>query len=411
VIYGREDGFSKIWVRNAATGTMQPIPFKEATYVASFTDRYTGGENWEFETDKVRVYYSSPVTPDSVYEIDMDSGERRLLKQQEVIGGHDPGRYVTERLFATAPDGTQVPISLVALREPPAGLPPGPRPMRLDGYGGYGASSDPYFSIYRLALIDRGVSHAIAHIRGGLELGRSWWEEGRLLNKKNCFSDFIACAEHLIVEGHTAPDRLAVYGASNGGLLMGVVANERPDLFRVVVAEVPITDMIGFLLRTSIGPVNQDEFGDPSDPTVYAYQRSYSPYQNVTAQNYPSMFVTGGLTDNRVPYWQAAKWVALLRDRKTDGNPLLLRTEMASGHLGVTAFYDLGRELALWYAFILQEVGIADVQPSAIAATPTPQAAKRPTESGLAMQTTSPGSTAGRRITSRTAQTWSRARQ
>ena len=308
------------------------------------------------------------------------------------------------------------PISLVALREPPAGLPPGPRPMRLDGYGGYGASSDPYFSIYRLALIDRGVSHAIAHIRGGLELGRSWWEEGRLLNKKNCFSDFIACAEHLITEGRTAPDRLAVHGGSNGGLLMGVVANERPDLFRVVVAEVPITDMIGFLLRTSIGPVNQDEFGDPHDPTVYAYQRSYSPYQNVAAQDYPAMFVTGGLTDNRVPYWQPAKWVARLRDWKTDDNPLLLRTEMASGHLGVTAFYDLGRELALWYAFILQEFGIAEIQPSAIVATPAPQAAKRPSASALSAQTTSSGlsplgSTARPRMASRTAQTWSRARQ
>ena len=257
--------------------------------------------NWTFETDKVRIWYSSPVTPDSVYEVDMVTGERTLLKQWEVIGGHDPSRYVTERLFATAPDGTQVPISLVSLRNPPAGLPPGPRPLRLDGYGGYGIRSDPCFSISRLALIDRGVSYAIAHIRGGGELGQSWWEQGRLLKKKTCFSDFIACAEHLIAEGHTAPDRLAVYGASNGGLLMGVVANERPDLFRVVVAEVPVADIVAILLLTWGGLANRDEFGDPTDLADYAYQRSYSPYQNVTAQHYPAMFVTGGLNDNRRP--------------------------------------------------------------------------------------------------------------
>ena len=377
VIYGREDGFTRIWVRDVANPAMRPIEFDEAIYVTAPVGGYAGGDNWTFETDKVRIWYSSLVTPDSVYEVDMTTGDRTLLKQSEIVGDYDPGRYVTERLWATAPDGTRVPISLVSLRTPPAGLPAGPRPLRLDGYGGYGIPSDPYFSGSRLALIDRGVSYAIAHVRGGGEFGQSWWEQGRLLKKKTCFSDFIACAEHLIAEGKTAPDRLVIYGASNGGLLMGVVANERPDLFRVVVAEVPAADVVALLLVTSGGLANRDEFGDPTDPAVFAYQRSYSPYQNVTAQHYPAMFVTGGLNDNRTPYWQSAKWVAKLRDVKTDDNPLLLHVEMASGHFGVSGFEKFSRESARLYAFVLQELGIANVEPGrAAAALPPPHATK-----------------------------------
>jgi oligopeptidase B len=415
VIYGREAGLTRIWVRDEANAAMMPIEFDEAIYVTGAAGGYTGGNNWTFETDKVRIWYSSPVTPDSVYEVDMVTGKRTLLKQWEVVGGHDPSRYVTERQFATARDGTQVPISLVALRTPPAGLPPGPRPLRLDGYGGYGIPSDPYFSVSRLALIDRGVSYAIVHIRGGGELGQSWWEQGRLLKKKTSFSDFIACAEHLIAEGQTAPDRLAVYGASHGGLLMGVVANERPDLFRVIVAEVPAADVVALLLLTWGGLANRDEFGDPTDPAVYAYQRSYSPYQNVTAKHYPAMFVTGGLYDSRTPYWQSAKWVAKLRDLKTDDNPLLLRTAMASGHFGVSEFDDFNRESARLYAFVLQELGIADVEPSPIAAVISPpRAAKRSSEPTQTEQATFHRlplllTPAGRRTTSRTAPTWSRA--
>jgi oligopeptidase B len=409
VIYGREDGLTRIWVRDVADAAMMPIEFDEAIYVTG------AGTNWTFETDKVRIWYSSLVTPDSEYEVDMVTGHRTLLKQWEVIGGYDPSRYVTERLWATAPDGTQVPISLVSLRTPPAGLPPGPRPLRLDGYGGYGIPSDPYFSVSRLALIDRGVSYAIAHIRGGGEFGQSWWEQGRLLKKKTAFSDFIACAEHLIAEGHTAPDRLAVYGASNGGLLMGVVANERPDLFRVVVAEVPAADVVALLLLTWGGLANRDEFGDPTDPAVFAYQRSYSPYQNVTEKRYPPMFVTGGLNDSRTPYWQSAKWVAKLRDLKTDDNPLLLHVEMSSGHFGVSDFDDYNREGARLYAFILQGLGIADVEPSqTVALIPAPRAAKRSSEPAQTVQTTSDRlpslpTAARRRITSRTPPAWSRA--
>jgi oligopeptidase B len=411
VIYGREDGFTRIWVRDVANASMMPIEFEEAIYVTG------AGDNWTFESDTVRIWYSSPVTPDSEYEVDMNTGDRTLLKQWEVIEGYDPSRYVTERLWATAPDGTRVPISLVSLRTPPAGLPDGPRPLRLDGYGGYGIPSDPYYSGWRLALIDRGVSYAIAHIRGGGEFGQSWWEQGRLLKKKTAFSDFIACAEHLIAEGHTAPDRLAIYGASNGGLLMGVVANERPDLFRVAVAEVPAADVVALLLLTWGGLVNRDEFGDPTDPAVYAYQRSYSPYQNVTEQHYPPMFVTGGLNDNRTPYWQSAKWVAKLRDLKTDDNPLLLHVEMASGHFGVSGFENFSRESARLYAFVLQELGLANVEPGqAAAAMLAPRAAKRSSEPAQAVPTTShrlPSleTPARGRMTSRTTPTRSRARR
>jgi oligopeptidase B len=367
VVYGREDGFSQVWVRDLETGETVPLAFDEAVYA-------TGpGANPEYQTTKLRIEYTSLVTPPSSYEIDMETGERTLLKQEEVIGGHDPSRYISERLFATAPDGTQVPISLVYLREGDAG----PRPLRMDGYGGYGISSDPIFAINRLALINRGVTYAIAHIRGGQELGRRWWEEGRLLNKKNCFSDFIACAEHLIQEGHTAPDRLLISGGSNGGLLMGSVATQRPDLFKAVVAEVPLVDVIGFLLRSDIGAVNRDELGDPYDATYGAYIRSYSPYETARVQDYPAMLVTGGLNDTRVPYWNPAKWVAKLRDVKTDENVLLLRTEMGAGHGGVSGFYDQEQEVAFLYAFFLMTLGMEDAVPAGATAATPPRAAKR----------------------------------
>jgi oligopeptidase B len=377
-LYGRQDGFSQIWVRDLASGTMEPLSFEEAVYTVGPTDAFTGGQNWEFATTKLRFVYSSPVTPDSVFELDMATGERTLLKQTEVIGGHDPSRYVSERIFATAPDGTEVPISLVSLREAPAGIAPGPRPLRLDGYGAYGTNSDPIFSILRIALIDRGVTFAIAHVRGGGELGRRWWDEGRLFNKENTFTDFIACAEHLIAEGHTAPDRLLIRGGSAGGLLMGAVANTRPDLFKAVNADVPAVDLLGVLLRSSIGPGNWPEFGDPSDPLAYDYLRSYDPYQNVTVQDYPAMLVSGGLNDTRVPYWSPAKWVAKLRDLKTDDNLLVLRTEMGAGHFGVSGFYDVQRETAFLYAFFLMALGLEEVQPATSPATATPSAAKRP---------------------------------
>jgi oligopeptidase B len=379
VLYGRKDGFPRVWIRYLASGRTRSVRFGEAVYAVGRPDRLTGGENWEFATATVRLAYSSPVTPPSVYAIDLATGERTLLKREKLRGGHDPRSYATERLYAAAPDGTRIPISLVYVREPPAGLPEGPRPLRLDAYGGYGISLDPGFSLYRLALIDRGVGFAIAHVRGGGELGRQWWEAGRRLAKKTSFSDFIACAEHLIAAGYTAPDRLAIHGGSIGGLLMGVAATERPDLFRAVVAEVPGVDVIGFLLRSPIGPVNEDELGDPRDPADYAYLASYSPYQNARARAYPAMFVTGALHDQRTPYWIPAKWVAKLRDLKTDDTPLLLRMGLGSGHLSVSATSALARELAFWYAFVLTELGLADVKPQGNVDATAPRATQRRT--------------------------------
>ena len=364
VLYGRERGFSQVWVRDLASGETRPIPFDEAVYSVG------GGLNIEFATTKLRVDYSSLVTPPSTFEIDMATGERTLLKQQEIIGGHDPSRYVSERIFATAADGAQIPISLVRLREAPAG----PLPLRLDAYGAYGSNSEPTFAINRLALINRGITYAIAHVRGGQEMGRLWWEEGRLLAKWNTFTDFIACADHLVAIGQTAANRLAIYGGSAGGMLIGVVLNERPDLFRAAVASVPAVDRINLLLKSPIGPFNRDEFGDPRDPTAYAYLRSWSPYDNVRAQSYPHIFATGGLNDERVPYWSPAKWIAKLRHAKTDDNFVLLRTEMGAGHGGVSGRYDALHEIAELYAFLLLALGLTDVPPATAGAATPPRA-------------------------------------
>ncbi|MGH2615086.1 MAG: S9 family peptidase [Thermomicrobiales bacterium] len=372
-LFGRENGFSQAWIHDLARAETTPLPFDEAVYIV------IPGQNWEFATSKLRVRYSSPVTPDADYEIDMATGERTLLKQLEVIGGHDPSRYTTERLFATAPDGTRIPISLVSLREAPVGTPAGARPLRLDGYGAYGLTTEPWFSIPRLTLINRGITFAQAHVRGGGELGREWWEAGRLFKKTNTFTDFIACAEHLIAEGRTAADRLIAHGASAGGLLMGVVATQRPDLFRAVVAEVPSVEMIGGLARSTNGPYNRLEFGDPADPEAYAYLRGYSPYENVRAQQYPLLLVTGGLHDRRVDYWEPAKWVAKLRHEMTGDSLLLLQIEMGAGHFGATGRQNIQRQSATFYAFILMALGMVDEPRAGAAATP-PRAARRQRE-------------------------------
>jgi oligopeptidase B len=369
-IFGREQGFSQAWVRDIASGETTPIAFDEEVYVVYL------GTNWEFDTDTIRIGYSSPVTPDTDLSYDLITGERTVLKQLEVLGGHDPSRYRTERLFATAPDGTRIPISLVSLREAPAGLEDGPRPLRLDGYGSYGTIEDPWFSILRLTLIDRGITFAQAHVRGGGELGRRWWEEGRLLHKWNTFTDFIACAEHLIANGYTAPDRLLARGASAGGLLAGVVATQRPDLFRAIVADVPAVDPIAELLRSTNGPYHFPELGDPYDPVAFDYIRSYSPYETVRAQQYPAMFVTAGLEDRRVPYWSPAKWVAKMRHIASDEGLLLLRTDMGSGHFGASGFQDSNQQTAELYAFMLMALGLEDAEP-AVQAARAPKAARR----------------------------------
>jgi oligopeptidase B len=294
-----------------------------------------------------------------VIDYDLNTRARELKKQEPVLGDFDPARYETTRLWATASDGTLVPISLVARR----GLArDGTNPLLLYGYGSYEACIDPAFSSLRLSLLDRGVVFAIAHPRGGGEMGRRWYEDGKLLQKRNTFTDFVACAEHLVAEGWTAPARLVARGRSAGGLLAGAISNLAPELFAGVSAEVPFVDVVSTMLDETI-PLTVpewEEWGNPSDEPHYDYMLSYSPYDNVEAKAYPRMYITGGLNDPRVAYWEPAKWAARLRDRKTDGHPVVLKTEMGAGHMGPAGRYDAWRKEAQVYAFVLDVVGITE---------------------------------------------------
>ncbi len=350
VIYEREAGLRKMRVRSLADGQEFYPPFPEPVYTFSAMD------NEEFATSLVRFNYTSLITPPSVFDYDMKTRTRELKKQDEVLGGYDPSRYQSERLLATAADGTTVPISIVYKK---GMVRNGDNPTLLYGYGSYGASMDPRFSSNRLSLIDRGFVYAIAHIRGGGEMGRPWYEDGKLLNKKHTFTDFIACAEHLIAQRYTSPARLAIQGGSAGGLLMGAVTNMRPDLFKVVVAQVPFVDVINTMLDASIPltVIEYEEWGNPNDPAYYAYMLSYSPYDNVVAKEYPNILITSGLNDPRVAYWEPAKWTAKLRAAKTDRNRLLMRTNMGAGHAGASGRYDYLKEIAFDYAFILDTMG------------------------------------------------------
>lgn len=365
-LYGRADALAQVWVRDMDSGTLASLTFDEAVYDV------WGGTNWAYDTSKLRIEYTSFVTPITVYDVDLVTGERTLLKQEPVRGGHDPSAYVSERLWATAPDGVDVPISLVLHRDSGDG----PHPMLLFGYGAYGYSWPIYFDANRLSLLDRGVTFAQAQVRGGSELGRAWYEEGKLLKKKNTFTDFIACAEHLIAEGHTTPDRLVGNGLSAGGLLITNVANARPDLFAGILAEVPWTDVVRTMLDPTIPLVTAeyDEWGDPRDPVYRDYMWSYSPYDHIAAQDYPAMLVTAGLEDDRVMYWDPAKWTAKLRASKTDDNLLLLRMNMGAGHGGESGRYDYLREIAHDTAFILLTLGLVDDVAIAGTAAATPRA-------------------------------------
>jgi oligopeptidase B len=321
----------------------------------------TAEANPDWEVGTYRFGYTSLVTPASSVELELRSGERRTVWTQPVLGGYDPNRYRTERLWATAPDGARVPISIVA----PSGQPlDGTAPCVLYGYGAYDLTSDPSFSIPRLNLLERGVSFAIAHVRGGGELGRGWYEQGRMEHKVNTFTDFLAVAIHLVESGWTRPDTLVARGASAGGLLMGAVANLRPDLWRAIVAEVPFVDVVTTMSDTTLPltVTEWEEWGDPvHDPEAYKRMLGYSPYDNVEAASYPAMFVTAGLNDPRVGYWEPAKWVAKLRSvgAGRPGRPLLLRTELGAGHQGSTGRYDRWRDEARVQAFVLTQVGRA----------------------------------------------------
>ena len=297
------------------------------------------------------------MTPDSVYDYNFLTGEKKLLKQQTLPSGYDAGQYGSERLWAPAPDGVRIPLSLIYRRpRPPGQL----RPLVLYGYGAYETVIETGFSAALLPLLDRGVIFAVAHIRGGGELGRSWYEAGRFLNKPNTFTDFITSAEYLIRERWTSADRLAALGRSAGGLLIGAAANRRPDLFRTMIADVPFVDALNTMLDPSL-PLTEFEYGewgDPREKKFYDCLAAYSPYDNVRAQNYPNLLVTAGWNDPRVAYWEPAKWVAKLRTTKTDQNLLLLKTNFAAGHAGASGRYDTLRELAFEYAFILKTLGL-----------------------------------------------------
>ena len=327
------------------------LDFGEETYAAYIS------YNPEFDTDVLRYVYTSMTTPRSVFDYNMNTKEKTLLKQQEVLGDFDSNNYYSERLYAIARDDTKVPISLVYRK----GLEKnGDNPLLLYGYGSYGATMNATFSSVRLSLLDRGFVYAIAHIRGGQEMGRYWYEEGKLLKKKNTFTDFIDCAEHLIAEKFTNPDKLFAEGGSAGGLLMGAVVNMRPDLFKGVTAAVPWVDVITTMLDSSVPLTTSeyDEWGDPNKKEYYDYMLSYSPYDNVEAKDYPAMLVTTGLHDSQVQYFEPAKWVAKLRALKTDKNILLLDTDMESGHGGASGRFRRYKRTALQYAFFLDQIGI-----------------------------------------------------
>jgi oligopeptidase B len=349
VLAERVHGLPRFSVVSLADRSEREVAFEDAAYVAELDD------NPEYDSPTFRYRYSSPTVPASVYEVDLATGARTLIKRDEVGGGFDPSRYVVRRLQAPAPDGTLVPISLVARQ----GLElDGSHPLLLQGYGAYGVNDvyEPNFKPERFSLLDRGFIVAIAHVRGGQELGRTWYENGKLEHKKNTFSDFIACAEYLVEKHYTSPDRLFANGVSAGGMLMAVVANWRPGLYRGIIAEVPWTDIVSDSLDPSLPlvTVEYEEWGNPNRKDEYDYLRSYSPYDNVKAQAYPAMLVTGAFNDTQVEYWNPAKWVARLRATKTDSNPLLLVTNMASGHSGSSGRLEKYHLTALKYAFMLR---------------------------------------------------------
>ncbi len=351
VRYERREGVRRIVAMPYAGGERELV-MPEAVYD-------TGpSTNAEFATTALRFSYTSLVTPGTLFEEDLASGDRRVLKVAPVVGGHDPSAYETGRLWATASDGTRVPISYVHRK----GLAlDGSAPCLLYGYGSYEISIDPGFSSLRLSLLDRGVVFAIAHVRGGGEMGRPWYDDGKLLHKQHTFTDFIAAAEHLVAAGYTRPERLAARGGSAGGLLMGAVANLRPDLFAAIVAEVPFVDCLTTILDETL-PLTiteWEEWGNPkADPEVYAYVKGYSPYDNVAARPYPTVLATAGLNDPRVSYWEPAKWVQALRAATTSDRAVLLKTEMGAGHQGPSGRYDAWRDEAFVYAFLLDALGV-----------------------------------------------------
>ena len=352
VISERVEGITQLRIR-PWVGKEHYIDFGEKSFMA-----YTS-INMNFNTQVLRLGYTSLTTPNSVFDYDMRDKKMTLLKEQEIVGGYDKTKYQSERLFANSKDGTKIPISLVYKK---GFVKDGKQPLLLYAYGSYGHSMDPYFSSIRLSLLDRGFAFAIAHIRGGEEMGRHWYEDGKLLNKKNTFNDFIDCGDFLVKENYTSNSHLYAMGGSAGGLLMGAIINMRPELWNGVVAAVPFVDVINTMLDETI-PLTTgefDEWGNPKDENFYHYIKSYSPYDNVEAKNYPSMLITTGYHDSQVQYWEPAKWLAKLRDLKTDNNILVMHCDMVAGHGGLAGRFEKHKETALEYAFLLDLEEIND---------------------------------------------------
>ncbi|MCI0489234.1 MAG: S9 family peptidase [Blastocatellia bacterium] len=352
VVSEKEGGLNYLRVIDMKTKESHRITTDESDYAL-----FPAG-NPEFDTTTVRFNYQSMVTPSSVYDYDMNTRKRELLKQQEVLGGYDAKRYESKRIWAVARDGVKVPVSIVHKKGVKFD---GRAPLLLYAYGSYGASLSPTFSSSRLSLLDRGAIYALAYIRGGGELGEEWREQGRMMKKLNTFYDFIDCAAYLVKNKYTSSDRLVIQGGSAGGLLMGGVTNMRPDLFKAVVAHVPFVDVMNTMLDASLPLTTSEyiEWGNPNEKAAFDYMIKYSPYDNVTAQKYPAMLVHVSLNDSQVPYWEGAKLVAKLRAKKTDKNPLLLKTNMGAGHGGASGRYDALRETAFTYSFMLWQMGLA----------------------------------------------------
>ncbi len=346
VLTGRTNGLVHLRVRQLSTGKEHEIDFHDPAYVAY------GGTNPEWDSTRFRYGYTSLTTPSSIFEHNLLTGENRLLKQQEVLGGFDAARYESERIWATAKDGTRIPISLVHRKDLPMD---GRAPLLLYGYGAYGINVEPAFSSARISLLDRGFVFAMAHVRGGEELGRAWYEEGRMEHKMNTFTDFIACGEQLVADGHADPHRLYCMGGSAGGLLVGAVMNMRPDLWDAVVAEVPFVDVVNSMLDPDL-PLTTgeyDEWGDPGEADAFRRMLGYSPYDNVHDADYPALLATTGFHDSQVQYWEPAKWVARLRAHQKGARPILLWTNMEAGHGGATGRFERLVEVARVYAFLL----------------------------------------------------------
>lgn len=350
VLSERSNALTHIRIKDQTSNDEHYLDFGEAAYVA-----YTS-TNPEFNTDQLRFVYSSMTTPRSTIDCNMATKEREIKKQQEVVGGHNPDDYVTERIFAKARDGVMIPMSIVYKKSTQKTA---DTPLLQYAYGSYGSSMDPWFSSVRLSLLDRGFIYAIAHIRGGQEMGRQWYEDGKMFKKKNTFTDFIDCSKHLISEGYTSADHLYAMGGSAGGLLMGAVINMAPELYNGVIAAVPFVDVVSTMMDETIPLTTNefDEWGNPKNKDSYDYMLSYSPYDQVSEQDYPNLLITTGYFDSQVQYWEPAKWLAKLRDKKTDDNILVMHTNMEAGHGGASGRFKRYRETALEYAFFLDLEG------------------------------------------------------